>query len=410
MPLFNYKAKKGPEEVIESSLEAKTKEEAIAKISELGYVPVKVVLQQETGASLGSKSKFNFNLRLSGKIKARDITIFIEQLASLIRSKIPVFEAVNIIAAQTENPEFKKVVASVSAEIKDGRTLSESLSRYPRIFPRLFINMIQSGESGGVLEETLNRLALFRQEEEDLKAKITSSLVYPAFIMLVGFATIFVLLTFGVPRLTILFADMDQILPLPTRILIIFSDGLRQYWHWGALFILAGVLIVKKQGLIKKNQEAIDKLKLKLPLLGDFFKEALLARFSRTFSTLLANGIPVFESLNITIPALGNEIFKKELEIVKNEVMAGVSFAQSMRKSSWFPFFVVNMIAVSEKRGDLEGGLAEVADFYERQVNKQMKIMTSLLEPAIILIMGLIVAFIVLAMILPVFEISVGMG
>ncbi|TRZ51339.1 MAG: type II secretion system F family protein, partial [Dehalococcoidia bacterium] len=336
--------------------------------------------------------------------------IFIEQLASLVRSKIPVFEAINILATQTDSPALKKIIGSISAELKDGKTLSESLSRYPHIFPQLFVNMVNAGESGGVLEETLNRLSQFRQEEEDLKAKVTSALAYPLFIIAVGLLTIFLLLAFGVPRLMFLFSDMEQALPLPTQILISISNGIRHYWYWGVLVILSLFFIIRQQGIIEKNKIAIDRFKLKLPLLGGFLKEAMMARFARTFSTLLANGIPVYQALGITIPSLGNEVFKKELEIVKADVIAGSSFAQSMQKSQWFPSFITNMVAISEKSGNMENGLAEIAQFYEREVNKTMKIMTSLLEPVIILVMGIIVAFIVTAMMLPIFEISVGMG
>jgi len=410
MPIFHYKAKKGPQDIIESTIEARTKEDAISKISNMGYVPMRVFSAQGDAANVKTESKPGSGMRLFNRVKSRDITIFIEQLASLVRSKIPVFEAINILATQTDSPALKKIIGSISAELKDGKTLSESLSRYPHIFPQLFVNMVNAGESGGVLEETLNRLSQFRQEEEDLKAKVTSALAYPLFIIAVGLLTIFLLLAFGVPRLMFLFSDMEQALPLPTQILISISNGIRHYWYWGVLVILSLFFIIRQQGIIEKNKIAIDRFKLKLPLLGSFLKEAMMARFARTFSTLIANGIPVYQALGITIPSLGNEVFKKELEIVKADVISGSSFAQSMQKSQWFPSFITNMVAISEKSGNMENGLAEIAQFYEREVNKTMKIMTSLLEPVIILVMGIIVAFIVTAMMLPIFEISVGMG
>jgi type IV pilus assembly protein PilC len=410
MPIFHYKAKKGPQDIIESTVEAKTKQEAISKISRMGYVPVRVHSSQEAPDKAGRPSKQKTGIRLFGKVKSRDITIFMEQLASLVRSKISIFEAINILATQTDSPELKKIIASISAELKDGRTLSSSLSKYPHVFPQLFVNMVNAGESGGVLEETLNRLSQFRQEEEELRAKVSSALAYPFFIMAVGVLTIFLLLTFGVPRLTFLFSDMGQALPLPTQILISISNGIRQYWYWGLAIIIFLIFFIKQQGIIRKNQLALDSFKLKMPLLGGFLKEVMLARFSRTFATLLANGIPVFQALAIVIPSLGNEVFKKELENIRTDVISGASFAESMKKSPWFPSFITNMIAISEKSGDLESGLSEIAGFYEREVNKTMKIMTSLLEPVIILVMGLVVAFIVMAMILPIFEISVGMG
>jgi len=411
MPKFNYKAKKGPEEIVENVIEAATKEEAVSRIHKMGYVPIKVTPLDKNakGLAVGSKAAPS-GIGFFNKVKSRDITIFIEQLASLVRSKIQVFEAINILSTQTESSRLKNIISSIADELKDGKTLSESMGRYPDVFPRLFVNMVSSGETGGVLEETLNRLSQFRQEEEDLRSRITSALAYPIFIMAVGCLTIFLLLTFGVPRLTFLFSDMGQALPVPTQILIGVSNGLRKYWIIGIGIIAAVFFIIKKQGIVSKNKMAVDNFKLKIPIFGEFQKQAMLARFSRTFSTLLANGIPVFQALAITIPSLENEVFKKEMQAIQADVIAGVSFAQSMRKSKWFPAFITNMIAISEKSGNLEGGLAEIAGFYEREVNKTMKIMTSLLEPVIILVMGIIVAFIVMAMILPIFELSVGMG
>lgn len=409
MPKFYYRAKKGPQEIVESTVEAVTKEEAFAKIDKLGYIPVRIFSEGEKKKTIEAKQEKSLSFNFFSRIRSRDITIFVEQLSSLVRSKIPVFEAVNILASQAPNPELKKIISSIAAELKDGKTFADSLSRYPRIFSKLFIGMVRSGESGGVLEETLGRLARFRQEEEELKAKVISALVYPLFIAGVGALTIFLLLTFGVPRLMLLFGEIGQALPLPTRILITTSDWIRGYWYWGLLALLSLFLVLKKSSFIERNQLAMDSLKLRIPLFGGFFKEALSARFLRTFAILLANGIPVFQALNITILSLENKVFKQGLESIKESVASGVSFAQGMERCGWFPPFIINMISVSEKRGDLEGGLAEAALFYEREVNKKRKIMTSLFEPAIVLVMGLIVAFIVFAMILPVFEISVGM-
>lgn len=410
MPVFYYKAKKSPQEIIESTIEAKTKEAAISKIERMGFMPMRVTGWKKDTAGKRSASRPASVLKLFSRVKSRDVTMFIEQLASLIKSKIPVFEAITILSDQIDNPEFKKIVTSISFELKSGKTLSESLRKYPRVFPRLFVNMVNAGESGGVLEETLDRAAKFRQEEEELKAKVASALAYPLFMMVVGLLTILLLIIFVVPRLTFLFIDMEQALPIPTQILIGVSNGIRDYWYWGVLFIAGLLLVIKKQGVIKKNQLVVDKLKLKIPFFGKFFKEAMLARFSRTFAVLLANGIPVFQALAIIVPSLENELFKKELDVIQADVVSGASFAEGMKKSEWFPSFITSMIATSEKSGNLEEGLAEVASFYEREVNKTMKIITSLIEPAIILVMGLVVAFIVAAMLLPIFDITTGMG
>lgn len=407
MPIFAYKAKKGPQEIVEGTVEAEAKEVAIAKIDQMGYVPIRVSLKKESSTvKTAPITHFGFFQR----IRPRDLTIFTEQLASLVKSKVTLFEAINIISTQTENALFKRVVSSISSELKDGKTLSESIGRYPQVFPLLYLNMIRAGESGGVLEETLIRLAKFRQEEEEIKTKISSALAYPIFIIIVGLITIFLLLTFAIPRLVSLFSDVGQSLPLPTRILILTSEGIRNYWYWILLIVAILVFLSRRSQRMKNEKIILDRFKLRLPLLGKFIKKTMLARFSRTFATLLANGIPVFQALQITIPALDNEIFKMELEKVHTDIVAGSSFAQSMKKSYWFPSFMTNTIAVAENSGNLQEALLEIANFYEREVNKIMQVMTSLLEPIIILVMGLIVGFIVLAMLLPIFQINIGMG
>jgi len=412
MPTFFYKAKKGPQETTDGSIEAATKEAAIGKIEQMGYVPIRISLQKDApapAANQGSvKNNFGLHQELFQKVSARDLNIFTEQLATLVKSKVPLFEAINILATQTENPALKNIIVSVSNSLKDGRTLSEALSKYPQVFPLLYINIIRSGETGGVLDSTLNRLAKFREDEEELRANITSALAYPIFIIIVGILTIFVLLTFGIPRIVSLFGEAQQSLPLPTRILIAISHGLRSYWFVFLAAVAMLVFFIRHSQTLKKEKIVFDRLKLKLPLLGNFAKKAMLAEFSRTFALLLANGIPVLEALHIAIPTLNNEIFKAELEKVHTDIVAGAPLSQSMKKSSWFPPFLTNMIAVGEKGGNLQDVLLEVSIFYEREVRKITKIITSLLEPVIILVMGLIVGFIVLAMMLPIFEINIG--
>ena len=413
MPIFVYKAKKGPQEITEGTVEAETKEAALSKIDQMGYVPIRLSLQQEPPATAkkltSDKSSFSTRRELFQRISSRDLNIFTEQLATLVKSKVPLFEAINILATQTENVLLKGIISSVSGDLKDGRTLSESLGKYPKVFPLLYVNIIRSGESGGVLDETLNRLAKFREDQEEIKANITSALAYPIFITIVGLITVFVLLTFGIPRIVSLFSEAQQSLPLPTRILISISTGLRNYWYMILIVIVLFVFILRRRQAIKKEKIIFDKFKLRLPLLGNFIKKAMLAEFSRTFALLMANGIPVLEALRITIPTLNNEIFKMELENVHTDIMAGTPLSQSMKKSYWFPPFLTNMIAVGEKGGNLQEVLLEVSIFYEREVKKITKIITSLLEPIIILVMGLIVGFIVMAMLLPIFEINMGM-
>ena len=403
MAIFFYKAKKGPKEIIEGTVEAENRDGAILKIGNMGYVAVQVDLSKN-----GQKKESALRFGLFNRVRPKDLTVFTYQLATLVKAKVTLFEAINILSAQTENASLKSIIAYISSELKDGKTLSEAMRKYPKVFPPLYINMIHSGELGGVLEETLIRLSRFREEEEDTKAKISSALAYPIFIIIVGIVTVFLLLTFAIPRLVSLFSDMGQTLPLPTRILILISNGVRNYW-WGFLVVgIFATLIFKRKKAVKKEKIFFDRIKLKIPIVGNFIKKAMLASFARTFGTLVVNSIPVFQAMEMIIPTINNEVFKKELEKVYEGIIDGLPFAKSMGNSEWFPPFMINMVVVAEKGGNLYEALIEIANFYEREVNKMMKTMTSLLEPIIISVMGLIIGFIVMAMLLPIFQVNLG--
>ncbi|MEA3560867.1 MAG: type II secretion system F family protein [Candidatus Omnitrophota bacterium] len=415
MAIFSYRAKKGPKEVVTGMIEAGSEAAAIDKLEKTGYVPINVT-PVKTGDSkkitvpTPESSRQFKGLSPAGRVRSKDLTIFTEQLAGLIRSKLPLLEAIDILLEQTENKALREIISHIQKDIKDGSTLSEGLSKYPRIFSTLYVNMVHSGEAGGVLEETLARLTDFRNREEELKAKVGSALAYPIFIIIVGAMTVFALLTFVIPRLSSLFSEMGQVLPLSTRILISISGQIKKYWHWGLTAMIAVVFILRRRGIRANEKIIFDRLKLKLPLLRDFIKKSILARFSRTLGILLANGIPVFQALEISIPTVDNGIFKIELEKVRKNVIDGISLEQGMRRSGFFPRFMTNMLAVGERGGNLQETLSEVADFYERQIDKTMKVMTSLLEPLIILIVGLVVGFIVLAMLMPIFQMNIQMG
>lgn len=403
MAIFFYKAKKGPKEIVEGTVEAENRDGAILKIGNMGYVAVQVDLSKN-----GQKKESALRFGLFNRVRPKDLTVFTYQLATLVKAKVTLFEAINILSAQTENASLKSIIAYISSELKDGKTLSEAMRKYPKVFPPLYINMIHSGELGGVLEETLIRLSQFREEEEDTKAKISSALAYPIFIIIVGIVTVFLLLTFAIPRLVSLFSDMGQTLPLPTRILILISNGVRNYW-WGFLVVgIFATLIFKRKKAVKKEKIFFDRIKLKIPIVGNFIKKAMLASFARTFGTLVVNSIPVFQAMEMIIPTINNEVFKKELEKVYEGIIDGLPFAKSMGNSEWFPPFMINMVVVAEKGGNLYEALIEIANFYEREVNKMMKTMTSLLEPIIISVMGLIIGFIVMAMLLPIFQVNLG--
>ncbi len=401
---------------MEGIIEAESQSAAVDKLNQKGYIPIKVIpakgklslkMTVSTAKRTSPIAERSSSLGLSRKIKSKDLTVFTEQLASLLKSKVPLFEAMSFLYDQTENANLKRIILHAIDEIRDGRTLSQSLSRYPKVFPSLYVNMIESGERGGVLEKTLMRLSEFRNRQEEIRAKVASALVYPVFMLIVGILSMFVLLTFVIPRMASLFSEVGQTLPLPTRILLSLSSQFKSYWY---LFPAIAVFIVFVFNKLKDREKGIlDKLKLKLPLIGNFIKKSAIARFARTLALLLASGIPLFQALVITIPTLDNEVIKADLKLVHKGIIDGASFEESMKRSLWFPRFTTNMLAVGERGGNLEEALLEIAAFYERETNKIIKIITSLIEPAIILVMGLAIGFIVFAMLLPIFQINLGM-
>ena len=402
MPQFSYRAKKGPKEIVDGIIEAPNKEAVVTKLNQMGFVPISVREAAEKERMPVKPAVRSIYKR----VRSKDIAIFTAQLASLIKSKVQLLEAIDILNEQTQQPHLKEIITNLGGEIKDGRTLSDAMSRYPRVFSSLYINMIRSGESAGVLEEALVRLANFAEKEEEMKAKITSSLVYPFFIVIVGLATVFYLITFVIPQVTALFDQIGQKLPLPTRMLIFMSNKVKHYWYVIVLAIVGAIVLFKRRSFKEPERIIFDRFKLKLPFVGDFLQKSVLARFSRTLGVLLANGIPLFRAIEIATPTVDNEIYKRELQKIYKDIIDGLSVQASMRKSSWFPPFMVNMFGVGEKTGNLQDSLQEIANFYEREVDRALRIMTSMLEPFIILVMGLAVGFVVFAMLLPIFEMN----
>ncbi len=403
MPRFIYTAKKGPKEIVKGTIDAESKNEAVNSLIQKGFVPIEVKGVVEKRNRAGSVSFFSL---FGQRIKPVDITLFTQQLASLIKSRVSVLEAIAVLLKQTENRHMREILSSVYRGLKDGKMLSDILRGYPELFSPLYVNMIHAGEISGVLEESLTRLADFREEQEEMKATVTSALAYPMFILIVGIITIAILVTFAVPRVVVLFEDSGQALPLVTQILVSVTQTIRNYWYVLLMLFIGGFVLFKRKGVSEKEKMAWDRIKSRLPVFGDLIKKEGLARFSRSFGALLGSGIPVLQAIRISVLTLDNEMFKIALKKVEKSVVDGESLARGIEKASYFPPFMVNMIAVGESGGHLEKVLLETAHFYEREVRKATKIVTSLLEPAIILLMGLVVGFIVFAMLLPIFEIN----
>lgn len=401
MPTFIYKAKKGPTEIVEGTIEAESQASCLTKLSRLGYYPL--LVQREDEKIKASSSAFHF----FKKIRLHDLSIFTRQLSDLLDSGLTLHKALNVIYQQTENRSLQSVIGNIRNQVRDGRSFSDALKKHPEIFSSLYVSMAKSGETGGMLENILARLAGFSEAQEGLQTKVKSALAYPAVMASVGFITIIVLITFVIPKIVTMFEDLGQTLPIPTAILVNISRFLISYWYIVIGVILLIAFAVSRVARTEDGKITIDKMKLSLPIIGDLMRKAEIANFSRTLGTLLQNGVPILESLEVVSSTMQNAVLKSEIVATFREVRDGKSLSSSLALRRNFPIFATNMLAVGEEGGDLEKSLLKVADSYEREADNVIKIMTSLLEPFLILTMGLIVGFIVVSMLLPIFQINI---
>ena len=401
MPKFIYKAKKNPTEAIEDTIIADNRTSAIRKISDMGYYLVSIEEYIKSGEA-SKKTPVLFRKRIS----LRDITDFTRQLSDLLESGLSIVKALHILQEQTENKRLKEIIADVGRFCIDGNPLSDALARHPAMFSTLFISMVRSGETGGTLGSVLVRMADFNDKHLEIQTKVRTALAYPILMSIVGTITIIILLTFVIPRMMSMFGDLGQELPLPTLILIGVSNAIKNYW-WMILFVIFGAgFIFTKIYKTKEGALAVDRFKLNAPIFGNLVRKIEIARFARTLGTLLRNGVPILESLRVVSDTVNNAVIKAEIDKVLVGVRDGAGLAHGFSKSRAIPPLVVNMIAVGEEAGQVEKALSKVADTYDRESDAAIKVMMSLLEPVMILAIGLVVGFIVISMLLPIFEIN----
>lgn len=399
MAKFLYKAKEGPDRVIEGTMEAESREQVLDRLQAMGYFPVSI--REETPAQEKA-----FAFIGEARIRRNDLAIFTRQLSDLLDSGITLFKALHLIEEQTENFPMRQLISTLATEIKEGRRFSETLTRFPGVFSRLYVALVRAGEVGGMLERVLAGLADYLEREQEMYAKVRAALAYPLLMLAVGLATIFILMSFVIPRLVAMFKGLGQSLPLPTLILINISSFLQHFW-WLILAVFVLIFFgIDRRAKTKEGKLFFDQLKLKLPLFGELMKKSEIARFGRTLSTLLGNGVPMLVSLDTVVPVVNNALIQKEVERMFNEVRDGSSLSKTIAKSPYFPPLVANMIAVGEEGGVLERSLLKVSESYEREVERIVKVITSLIEPIMILAMGSIVGFIVISMLLPIFQIN----
>ena len=403
MAVFTYKATDRLGKLVTGSIEAKDKKAVILRLQELNYFPVRVE-EKGKSSSQGTEQKFSFSF--GQRIKKKDVLIFTSQLATLTSSGVPLDKSLTVLTELTENKKLSQVVADVQKSVHGGSHFTDALARHPKVFSKLYLSMVKAGESGGVLEGVLTRLAEFLESSQDFKESITSALVYPVLLTLVGGGAVAILLTFVVPKFTQIFADMGQTLPLPTRFLVGFSTLLVSYWWLLVGVILALFLSIRQYIKTEDGKWFWDSLKLHFPVWGNLTQKIEVSRFSRTLGTLVQSGVPILQALAIVKDIMGNSVLAKAIKEIQGRIKEGEKISDPLRQCHLFPPMAIHMIDVGEETGQLEVMLFKVADAYDRETRTSVKRMVSMLEPALILVMGLVVGFIVISMLMAIFGIN----
>lgn len=399
MPSFQYKAKRKNAETVVGNIFAGTKEEAVEKVHQLGLIPVSVV-------SNTPEEVRPADIRW-GRVAQKELYLFTRQLTNLTRAGVPILRALDIIGRQQRNAFFRQIIRDLHARIQQGSSLSEALQVYPKVFNGLYVTMIRAGEESGRLKEVASELASYLKRQGELFSKVRTAVTYPVFMLIFGILTVFFILTYALPRITVLYDNLNQALPAPTVIVMQVSSFLINWWY--VLLIAAAVLagVAKKAETSESLQHLINEIKLRMPLFGELFLKLELSRFCRTMELLLASGVPITRALKLSIPLVRQRVIQEELTGCQEDLIAGKSFGQSLQKSSRIPEMFGQLISVGEESGSLTETMGDIAGSYEQDTEESIKHMTTLLEPLMIVLIGGIVGFIIFAMLLPIFQMDI---
>ena len=437
MPKFNYVAMDSRGKETKGTLEVGSQNEAISRLKEMGYFPTKVVEAEKPkkeggkkvvkAPSKGGLGKKEFNIRIPGMggVKTKQLTTFTRQLATLVDAGLPLLRGLRVLQKQEKNPTLKRTLGDLSLAIEGGSTFSEALAQHPRIFNRLFVSMVKAGELGGVLEVVLNRLAEFMEKAQKIKGKVIAAMFYPVAVMTVAVIILAVLMIFVVPKFKQIFGDMmdGAALPAFTNFVLQISEALKAYTimfpEWAGGFPMPGPVIIgmivfvicfKIFAKTKFGRKVIDKIKLKMPVLGPVFTKVSISRFSRTLGTLVSSGVPILQALTIVRETSGNVVVGNAVSKVHESVKEGETITAPLEAANVFPPMVISMVDVGEQTGALPEMLMKIADTYDDEVDNAVSAMTSLLEPIMIVFLAVVVGSIVIALFLPLIKLIEGVG
>jgi type IV pilus assembly protein PilC len=391
MPAFTYTARNAAGDLKTATVEAATAQDVVAQLRRQRMTVVKVDEQ--------TKPK-----KAKGGIKMRDVVIFTRQFSTMINAGLPLVQALDILAKQTENKVLAAATRDIVFDVESGHTVADALSKHPKAFSELYVNMVAAGEAGGILDTILMRLATFMEKNDALVRKVKGAMIYPAVIMSVAVIAIAVLLIFVIPVFEGMFSGVGMALPLPTRVVIGASDFLRGYWWAVIAAITGGVFLLRRYYASSSGKLTIDRMLLRFPVLGDVLRKSAVSRFTRTLGTLISSGVSILDGLEITAKTAGNRVIQDAIMQSRASIAGGDTIAAPLQKSAVFPPMVISMIAVGEQTGGLDEMLSKIADFYDEEVDAAVSGLLSLLEPIMIVFLGVIVGGMVVAMYLPIFD------
>lgn len=404
MPLYEYKALNVKGKMTNGSIDCESIALARKKLRASDIFPVSI-WEAAKEVQKTAESPFS-NIILFSRIKPSDISMMTRQLATLVDAGFPLVSAMQTLIHQIQNPSLKNILAKIKENIEEGSSFAAALAQYPRVFTSIYINMVRAGEASGTLEIVLSRLADITENQMALNNKVRSALTYPILMITVATLIVVVMLTYIVPQITKIFSDMNQVLPLPTQILISTSDFLKSYWWFLVFLIMCAVAGFQYTKKTIKGRYFLDQSVFYIPVVGSLVKKLSIARFSRTLGSLLENGVPMLTALEVVKNIVGNVIISDVIENASVEVERGNSLGSALSTSTAFPHIAIQMIQVGEQSGELETLLDKVANIFESEVENSINSLTSLLDPLIIITMAIIVGFIVLSICLPIMEMN----
>jgi type IV pilus assembly protein PilC len=391
MATFTYTARSFAGEIRTSTLEAQARDDVIAQLRKQRLNVVKI------DEATPKKPK-------RGHIKMRDIVILTRQFSTMINAGLPLVQTMTILAEQSENKVLSEIMRKVVFDVESGNTVADALGKHPQAFSGLYVNMVAAGEAGGILDTILMRLATFMEKNDALIRKVKGAMIYPSVIMSVAVIAVTVLLIFVIPVFENLFSSAGLALPLPTRIVMGASRFLKGYWYVVMGSVAAAVFLFRKYNATSDGKLNVDRFMLRVPVLGDVLRKSAVSRFTRTLGTLISSGVSILDGLEITAKTAGNRVVQDAIMESRSSIAGGDTIAAPLKKSGVFPPMVISMISVGEQTGGLDEMLSKIADFYDEQVDTAVSNLLSLLEPIMIVFLGVVVGGMVVAMYLPIFD------